>query len=403
MAMTTPPPRVVTLVLVDSAGDLLGALPPFTADTPAWLDIAPVVREVQTRQGLAVTVLRLLHGERDRPTGGAVSYLAEVPAYARLPPLQRWHGALCNHPLRPAHADAGGPAADLTWARAALAARGITVDGEPRQVRTWSLSSLWQWPTSAGLVWLKVVPAFFAHEGALIEALASHPVPRLLAREGGRLLLAHVDGSDHDRAPWPVAGAMIDHLVDLQAAWLGREAELRTLGVPDWRAAALGPALASFARRIAGTLAPEDREMLGLFVDDLPQRWAEVAACGMPDGLVHGDFHAPNVRVHGKAMTILDWADSGIGQPLLDLPAFLHRMDATDASLARRHWIDAWQRAMPQADVERAARLLAPVATLRLTMLSQSFIDATEPSEHAYHRRGIGAWLRHTIELLHEA
>ncbi|WP_144289829.1 hypothetical protein [Ideonella sp. A 288] len=111
----------MTLVLVDSTGKLLGALPPFTADTPAWLDLAPVVCEVQCRLGLAVTVLRLLHAERARPNGGTVSYLAEVPTGAPLPPLQPWHAALRNH-LRPAHADAGGPAAELAWAPCAQAA-----------------------------------------------------------------------------------------------------------------------------------------------------------------------------------------------------------------------------------------------------------------------------------------
>jgi len=35
-------------------------------------------------------------------------------------------------------------------------------------------------------VWLKVVPDFFAHEGAIIAAIARPSVPRLYAQEPGR-------------------------------------------------------------------------------------------------------------------------------------------------------------------------------------------------------------------------
>ena len=36
------------------------------------------------------------------------------------------------------------------------------------------------------------MPPFFAHEGAVIDLLASHPVPRLLGRDGPRVLLARL-------------------------------------------------------------------------------------------------------------------------------------------------------------------------------------------------------------------
>ena len=55
----------------------------------------------------------------------------------------------------------------------------------------------------------------------------------------------------------------------------------------------------------------------------LPARFAEVAACGMPDTLVHGDYHPGNVRGEPGNLTMLDWGDTGVGQPLLDMPAFL--------------------------------------------------------------------------------
>ena len=50
----------------------------------------------------------------------------------------------------------------------------------------------------------------------------------------------------------------------------------------------------------------------------LPDRVAAVAACGVPDTLVHGDFHPGNVAGRPDDYVILDWGDSFVGHPLLD-------------------------------------------------------------------------------------
>ena len=62
--MLLPPPRVATLVLVDGAGAVLGALPSFEAATPWWMDVAPLVDEVRSRHGIRVVLLRC-----SRPNG----------------------------------------------------------------------------------------------------------------------------------------------------------------------------------------------------------------------------------------------------------------------------------------------------------------------------------------------
>lgn len=78
--------RTVTLVLVNSRGALLGSLPPFEAETPWWQDIAPVVSAVRRRDGVSVTVLRLLEAGLPQAPGGAVTYLAELGDEAAPPP-----------------------------------------------------------------------------------------------------------------------------------------------------------------------------------------------------------------------------------------------------------------------------------------------------------------------------
>ncbi len=398
--MQALPPRIVTLVLVDADGVVLGALAPFEVATPWWMDMAPVVDALLIRDGIRAVVLRLLAAERPTAHGGAVTYLAQVDPQTPRPPLVPWAGALPEHALRHAYARVGGPHADLAWASEVLEARGTALSGTAQQVRTWNLSSLWRLPTTLGSVWLKVVPPFFAHEADVLAALVDAPVPRLLGKQGCRILLAQVDGNDMYDATLPQCMAMIDLLVELQSAWLGRAQELLDLRVPDWRGPAMTRAVGELVERRTQEFAPEEREVLARFVAGLPTRFAAIAACGIPDGLVHGDFHPGNFRGSGLTLTLLDWADSGVGHPLLDQPAFLDRMPATGVEAARTHWATAWRRALPQADVERAAELLAPIASARQALIYQRFLDAIEDAERPYHEADVAAWLLRTIEKL---
>jgi Phosphotransferase enzyme family len=395
------PPRVATLVLVDAQGRPLGALPPFEAETPWWMDIGPVVRATRATHGLRVTVLRLLDAQLPAAHGGAVTYLAQLEGDAGGTPLQPWAGSLPDHPLRHPYARVNGPHADLAWAEAMLRSAGGAVTGEPEQIRTWNLSSLWRLHSTAGPVWLKVVPPFFAHEGALIDALRSEAVPRLLGRDGRRLLMAQTAGEDLYGATLAERRAMIDLLVALQRRWCERADELLALRLPDWRAPALCAAITALLQRRADAVLPADRALLDAFVESLPARCAAIAACGLPEGLVHGDFHGGNWRGgNGHALTLLDWGDSGVGHPLLDMPAFLGRSPSEQAEPLRTHWCAVWQRAFPGCDPARASTLLAPIAAARQALIYQRFLDHIEPAEHPYHRADVPDWLHATADLL---
>lgn len=73
----------------------------------------------------------------------------------------------------------------------------VTRTGPAEQVKTWNLSCLLRLPTTTGTVWCKAVPAFSAHEGAIMRRVAAiRPglVPLVLACTPGLTLLGHVDG-----------------------------------------------------------------------------------------------------------------------------------------------------------------------------------------------------------------
>ena len=383
----------MTLVLCTPAGQVLGHLPPFEAEVVWWPEAASVVAGARERYGVEVTVLRLLDTERPAQPGGRATVLAEVddPGEVELLP---WHGQLHDHPLRLPYARPGGPDRDLAWAAERLAAAGLRLGGRPEQVRTWNLSSLWRLPLADGAAaWLKCVPPFFAHEGAVLERLAGGPVPALLGHEPGRVLMAEVPGEDHYDAGLPLLLALVELLVGVQAQEVGHEDELLAVGLPDWRGPALSPAVEDVVRRYDGELGRPERQGLARLLDGLDRRWADLAACGIPDTLVHGDVHPGNSRGDGQRLVLMDWGDCGVGHPLLDQPAMLDRLDAGSAGTVRQAWDRAWRTVVPGSDPRRAAALLAPVAAARQAVVYQGFLDRIEPSEHPYHREDPLLWL----------
>jgi hypothetical protein len=400
-----PGPRHVRLVLVrDDERAPLGALPAFEVAVPWWQEAAPVVDGALGRFGVAVTILRLLEASPTTTHGGAVTYLAEIGPGVEVTtlPLEPWHSPLADDPRRLPWARPGGPAADLAWAEGVLAARGLARLGPPRQMRTWNLSSLWTMPLADGsAAWLKVVPPFFAHEGDALERLAGGPVPALLGHHGPRVLMPELRGEDQYDAGRPVLDRMIEVLVDLQHREAPNVDALLAIGLPDWRGPALTDALRALVGRHGPTLEAPDRDALVAFVGGLPERFAAIAACGLPDTLVHGDFHPGNVRADGERLTLLDWGDCGVGQPLLDEPAFLQVRPAIEEEL-RAIWHDRWRARVPGSDPARASRLLGPVGAARQALIYETFLDGIEASEQPYHQLDLPRWLRRTASMVRD-
>jgi Ser/Thr protein kinase RdoA (MazF antagonist) len=386
--------RTVTLLLVDGDGRVTGRLPPFEVDLPYWQEMSDVVAGARRAYGVDVTVLRLVSADRDRPHGGAVTYLAEVdraPAVS----VDRVALELDDHPARADYARPGGPAASLRWAADRLARLGRGAVTAAAQQRTWNLSAIWRLDTTTGPVWLKQVPRFFAHEPAVLDWLAGHgaAVPPLLAADDGRMLLDHVDGEDlYDAGP-AVRAAIAEDMHPIQAVAAGRLAELRALGVPDRRAPHLREA-------VAATVAAHGHgdPRLTALVEALPARLADVAACGLPDTLLHGDLHPGNVRGGTGRRTLIDWGDSCVGHPAFDIMRLAEGLSEVDSARLLDEWAGRWRAEVPGCDPERAVALLRPVTALRNAAAYADFLAHIEPSEHPYHAADVDDWLARAME-----
>ncbi|HEY7272451.1 MAG TPA: aminoglycoside phosphotransferase family protein [Actinoplanes sp.] len=389
--------RTVTLVLLDAGAGLLGALPPFDVDVPWWQEVDVVVDAARARHGIGVQVLRLLTADGPHPPGGHVTYLAQT---GDRPP----HGLtpvdvdLSPQPHRAPYAEPGGPVASATWAVQTLAALG-TPGAVAVQQRTWNLSAIWRLDVDgAPVAWLKQVPAFFAHEAAvlgLVAGVAPGLAPPLLAAgPDGRMLLAHAPGEDRYGAGPEFRAMVAEDVHPVQAHFVGRAASLLAAGVPDrrdpgpWLTAAAEP----YRDRIPG---------VAQLIDRLPERLRAVAACGMPDTLVHGDLHPGNVRSDGTARVLMDWGDATVGHPALDILRLTGDLPHDEAGPLIAAWAKRWRSTAPGCDPERAVDLMRPVAALCGAAVYADFVARIEPSEWPYHADDVPAALTASVAAVH--
>jgi len=390
--------RTVTLVLVDAAGELLGALPSVEAREPWWQSTADVAAAVQDRFGLDVTVLRLLRAERSAPPGGAVTYLAQVgerPQFELVPVSLR----LPDHPARPPYARPGGPQSTLRWATAALRTQGLWPVVQAVQERTWNLSSLWRLETSAGVAWIKEVPEFFGHEPAILRWLTENGqgarVPPLLAAEGQRMLLGHVAGADLYGADVLVRDAIGAAMHEIHLAAADAVPQLLHIGLPDRRPAVLVETLPAVVAT-AGAVDPR----LEALVAGLEDRLRRVEECGLPATLVHGDLHPGNARaLAGGPIVLIDWGDSAVGHPALDMLRLIDGVAEPDARYLVEAWARRWRGSVPGCEPTLALELMKPVAALIAAAAYAGFLARIEPAEHPYHRSDVPACLARAAEL----
>jgi len=397
--------RSATLVLVSPAGDLLGMLPAVELGCPYWPESADVVAEVESRFGARVVVLRLLLTERSHGPGGHVTYLAELSSGAvnvelsSVPDVLR-ERALRSDEKRMPWATLGGPARSLDWARAALEPSGR---GSFRaiQQRSWNLSTLWRLePASAeaSSIWLKQVPHFMSHESTVLRWLngaVPGSAPALLAADdSGRSLLGHVAGDDLYAAPVAMRRLINEQLHVVQRTAAEAVGELVGLGVPDLRGERLG---ADIRQKLLNWSA--DYPGLEALLARLDEQLARLGGCGLPATLVHADNHPGNARGSTAGVSLLDWGEAFVGNPVNDLLGALGGLPDAQAAPLKAEWCASWKRLAPGSKPELALELAPFIGMLHGAAAYAHFIDQIEESEWPYHREDVPRCLEAASQL----
>jgi Phosphotransferase enzyme family len=117
-------------------------------------------------------------------------------------------------------------------------------------------------------------------------------------------------------------------------------------------------------------------------------------AAGLPNTLVHGDFHANNVMVEHGSPKLIDWSETAISSPLLDLGRFLEflnrkHLNSHPALAIQTELIEAffepWQDQVSRESFFKAARVAPFVATL--VFAARAWEHDTKGLMAAYHLR----------------
>lgn len=310
----------------------------FTVESPWWNDVEPVTEHLDRVLGVTTAVLRLVSAAGEGRRGGEVVYQVEADRMPADPTALSGaeHHDFPDAPRRLPWARPGGPAALVAWAD-----RHVRRTGKAVQVKTWNLSCLYRLPVGGATAWVKATPPFMADEGEVIGLVAGVDptlVPDVLAAEPGRLLTAGAPGRD---------------------CWHPTEDEI-TRVVPRWVA-------------VQAALAGPPR---------LRTRGVEVPAHGLPDTLLHGDFHPGNWRSGG---VVLDWADAHWGHPALDGARLLGFVAPEARAHVERVWTRAWLDHLPDSDPAGALRHARRAVHLVGARVYQEFLDNIEDSERVYH------------------
>ncbi|WP_344838695.1 phosphotransferase [Nonomuraea dietziae] len=126
----------------------------------------------------------------------------------------------------------------------------------------------------------------------------------------------------------------------------------------------------------------------------LAGRWPLLEGCGLPDTVVHGDFHPGNWRSDGGPPVVLDFADAHLGNPVLDGLRVRDFLPAAEGARAAKAWAEAWRSHVPGCEPESALSIAEPLAHLAYAVRYQEFLDGIEPSERIYHRGDPAAAIR---------
>ncbi|MFG2692259.1 aminoglycoside phosphotransferase family protein [Kitasatospora sp. NPDC048407] len=384
-------------VLIAWQGELLGAVGPFTASSPYWAQIGEVVQAASEAAGVPVALLRMLSVDGgETGSSGDVVYLAQALERPSRPLAAAPAEDLDEQPLRLPWASADGLAAEWAWADGELAALGRPRTGPVEQLRSWNLSALSRFPTGTGAAWLKSTPPFAVAEAEVIARVAKADpelVPRVLAADGRRMLMDDVPGVDCWGLPEDGMLSVVDRWASVQAA----VAEDGPGGLTDRSPAALAALFPALLERLRPELTAEEYDRALALGDRLPALVDELADCGLPLTLVHGDCHPGNWRWDGRRGVVLDFSDAVWSHPALDGLRPAPFLSPERGATVRDRWAAAWQSLVPDSDPLRALKPAAPLMHLHYAVRYQEFLDGIEPSERPYHTGDPVASLRRAL------
>ena len=290
--------------------------------------------------------------------------------------------------LRPRWSRTGWYGRAAAWMADRLADAGRPPTSPPVQVYQWGISALLRATTATGAAYLKAVFPPFACEPVVSELLESRfpeHMPSIVAAEPdeGWILMddfgsrtAREDGDDADHE----AGIRI--LAGIQREMADQTGDLLAAGCPIRPLSRLGDDLdQALADPVALETLDATPERMAATIAWVRKAADELDGLGLPDTLVHGDFHAGNVALVDGRVVVFDWSDSAIGNPVVDLVTWLNEEhDQARRDRSFEAWLAAWAGVVEPTAVRARLDTLLAIGAAYQCVSYVGILRALEPA-----------------------
>jgi hypothetical protein len=297
------------------------------------------------------------------------------------------------------------------WIGDQLQAHGIKMTAPPQQFKHWIITSALKVPTDQGDYYFKAVPAVFAQEPGITAALSDRypeyvPAPlgmRSLPGEGW-MLMPDFKGEVLEHISVEQMSEALRNLARMQIDSISRVEELRDAGCADRQLERLAQEVKSllYDPAVLEGLLPEEVERLQGLGSRFQQMCAQLASYGVPQTLLHGDFHGGNLLSRDGKVLIFDWTDGCIAHPFLDLITAMDnhypRFGEDEQARMRDAYLAPWVGYESPERLLEAARLAWPLGALHQA-LSYRGIMATPSDATRWELKGAaGYYLKYALD-----
>ena len=274
------------------------------------------------------------------------------------------------------------------WLEHELARLGHSLLGI-EQRKQWSISSVLCVRTSGPDLYFKVSAPLplFVEEASVTAMLAERfpgyvPAPLAIEPQRGWFLLPEFDDLIGWQPPLEVHEELFRRYAGLQRRSADLTVELLADGCLDRRLHVLETQVDPLLDdpEAIEHLTPEEIVELRRLGPTLKEACRRLAACGLPDTLVHGDLHPGNVaRMNGK-LAYFDWTDACIAHPFIDLHSLQWQQDEATRGALLKAYLGAWEGVESHERLHEAAALARIVTPLHHAVSYQHIVVSLEPA-----------------------
>ncbi|MBX3065285.1 MAG: phosphotransferase [Anaerolineae bacterium] len=262
--------------------------------------------------------------------------------------------------------------------------------GEIEVVRMGDFSAVLRIPTANEVIYFKATFPPFNTEAVLTKLLAEwfpQHLPNLLAVDTERswlllpdlgMTLRQITEQDNDLTRWE---QMLIQFAHLQQHAVHYVDDLLHVGITDRRLAVLPSLFTEALSRRSLLIIDQDHEDsitsgdyqgMMMFISQLADLRAELAAVGIPETLHHDDFHANNICLAANEYDFIffDWAESCIAHPFYSLfmtlryANYVFHADHDTLARLRDVYLASWTQYAPLPRLIEAYKIAAQLAKL---------------------------------------